>query len=157
LLETEQLADQLAGLAWLRTLPYVDTQRIAVSGWSFGGIETIPGAAANPGYRAAIDCAGGALSWNGSPTLRAHMVAAVQPITIPVFLMQAENDASTEPTKTLGAESQRLGKPYQATIYPTWRTTTPHGATVAEGHLLCGEGEAIWGADALAFLGAYLK
>jgi dienelactone hydrolase len=156
LLETVELDDQLAGLAYLKTLPDVDTTRIAVSGASYGGIETILGAAANPGYRAAIDCAGGALSWNAAPDQRGAIIAMVQKITIPVFLRQAENDASPGPTEALGAEFARLGKPYRAVIYPAWHTTPAYGGTVAEGHLICGEGEAVWGADALAFLRANL-
>ncbi len=33
--------DQMYGVAYLRTLPYVDTDRIAVHGWSFGGYMTL--------------------------------------------------------------------------------------------------------------------
>ena len=35
--ETNQLEDQLAGLAFLETLPYVDTTKLAVAGCPFGG------------------------------------------------------------------------------------------------------------------------
>ncbi|GAC1403337.1 MAG: S9 family peptidase [Candidatus Velthaea sp.] len=34
------LAGQLAGVEYLKTLPYVDAQRIGIWGWSFGGYET---------------------------------------------------------------------------------------------------------------------
>ncbi len=33
--------DQMYGIAYLRTLPYVDSERIAVHGWSFGGYMTL--------------------------------------------------------------------------------------------------------------------
>lgn len=36
-LATYALKDQLFGVAYLKSLPYVDTKRIAVNGWSFGG------------------------------------------------------------------------------------------------------------------------
>src|SRR5438128_7256493 len=39
LLETDHLNDQLAALAWLRTQSFVRSDRIAVAGNSFGGIE----------------------------------------------------------------------------------------------------------------------
>ena len=35
------MADQMVGIDWLRTLPYVDTDRIGVHGWSYGGFMTI--------------------------------------------------------------------------------------------------------------------
>lgn len=37
--ETE-IKDQLAGVEYLKTLPYADTDRLAVHGWSFGGFMT---------------------------------------------------------------------------------------------------------------------
>ena len=36
-----ELADQLAGVAWLKRQPYVDASRIGVWGWSFGGYMTL--------------------------------------------------------------------------------------------------------------------
>ncbi|MGD8414154.1 MAG: S9 family peptidase [Candidatus Latescibacterota bacterium] len=36
-----ELEDQLAGVAYLRTLPYVDPDRIGIWGWSYGGYMTL--------------------------------------------------------------------------------------------------------------------
>ena len=36
-----EMADQMVGINWLRTLPYVDADRIGVHGWSYGGFMTI--------------------------------------------------------------------------------------------------------------------
>lgn len=36
-----EIADQMEGVAFLRTQPYVDTTRLGVHGWSFGGFMTI--------------------------------------------------------------------------------------------------------------------
>ncbi len=36
-----QLADQMIGIDFLRSLPFVDTNRIGVHGWSFGGYMTV--------------------------------------------------------------------------------------------------------------------
>ncbi len=36
-----ETADQMAGIDYLKSLPYVDTQRIGVHGWSFGGFMTL--------------------------------------------------------------------------------------------------------------------
>ena len=35
------MEDQLAGVAFLRTLPYVDSARLGVMGWSYGGLMTL--------------------------------------------------------------------------------------------------------------------
>ncbi|KAA9332451.1 S9 family peptidase [Hymenobacter busanensis] len=39
-LGTQEMADQLKGVEYLKSLPYVDAQRIGVHGWSFGGFMT---------------------------------------------------------------------------------------------------------------------
>ena len=36
-----EMADQMVGINWLRSLPYVDASRIGVHGWSYGGFMTI--------------------------------------------------------------------------------------------------------------------
>ena len=37
----EEMKDQMVGINWLRSLPYVDADRIGVHGWSYGGFMTI--------------------------------------------------------------------------------------------------------------------
>ena len=34
------MKDQLTGVEYLKTLPYIDADRIAVHGWSYGGFMT---------------------------------------------------------------------------------------------------------------------
>jgi len=73
-------------------------------------------------------------------------------ITVPTFVFQAENGGSIGPTTTLGAELERLGKPYQARIYP------PYGTSIDEGHGgFCEHGLDVWGEDVLAFVNAALQ
>ncbi len=40
-LGVNEMEDQMTGIEYLKTLPYVDTDRIGVHGWSFGGFMTI--------------------------------------------------------------------------------------------------------------------
>ena len=36
----EEMKDQMQGVAFLKTLPYVDSSRLGVHGWSYGGFMT---------------------------------------------------------------------------------------------------------------------
>src|SRR5713101_6140508 len=88
LLETDHLDDQLAALAWLRKQSFVQPNRIAVAGNSFGGIETVLGAE-RVTYCAAIDASGGAESWALAPEWQARMIGAVRNSLAPIFFLQA--------------------------------------------------------------------
>jgi dipeptidyl aminopeptidase/acylaminoacyl peptidase len=143
--ETDQLDDQLAGLAWLRAAAFVAHGRIAVAGNSFGGIQTVLGVE-RADYCAGIDMAGGAQSWKLSPPLQAVMTRAVRNARAPIFFFQAENDYDVAPTRVLSAAMKQAGKPYQATIYP------PSGRTPGEGHGLPLRGIVVWFEDAMRFL-----
>lgn len=48
-LGTEELKDQLVGVDYLKSLPYVDVDRLAIHGWSFGGFMTVSMMLRNPG------------------------------------------------------------------------------------------------------------
>jgi dipeptidyl-peptidase-4 len=47
-----EVADQIAGAKWLATQPYVDPQKIALYGWSYGGYMTLKLLEAAPGLYA---------------------------------------------------------------------------------------------------------
>lgn len=56
-----ELADQLQGVEFLKSLPYVDATRLGVHGWSFGGFMTLNMTLNNPDmFKAAV--AGGAVT-----------------------------------------------------------------------------------------------
>ena len=151
LLETDQLGDALAGLAFLRALPEADGRRIAVVGHSFGGSLTFLVAERDSSLRAIIDFAGAAKSWARSVPLRTRLLSAVGRITAPVFIIHAANDYSIAPGKALGAELARLGKPHTVKIYP------PFGRTPADGHHFVELGVRTWGHDVFAFLDRYMR
>jgi carboxymethylenebutenolidase len=69
-----QLDDQLAGLAYLKSQPYVDANRLAVVGCSYGGIETLFAAERGAGFKAAVAESPGAESWEGNPALQARLL-----------------------------------------------------------------------------------
>jgi len=150
LIESEQLQDHLAAYEWLKKQPFIDTKRIATAGNSFGGIVTVLAAERVP-YCAAIDAAGGAESWYLAPALRTRMKDAVRAAKAPILFFQAENDYTTAPTRTLSAQMQAVGKPFERRIYRTF------GQTAAEGHAFAWRGSEIWGADVLRFLSQHCR
>jgi carboxymethylenebutenolidase len=144
-LENDHLNDQLAALAGLRKQGFVKTNRIAVAGNSFGGIETVLGAERG-NYCAAIDSAGGAQSWAQAPELQSLMTHAVRNANAPIFFFQAANDYDLSPSKTLSAEMKDASKTYELKIYP------PYGNSPQEGHTFGYFGSAIWANDVFRFL-----
>src|ERR1700681_3390472 len=98
LLETDHLDDQLAALAWLRKQSFVQPNRIAVAGNSFGGIETVLGVERG-GYCVGIDSAGGGQRWAQAPALQSLMTRAVRNAKAPIFFFQAANDFDLSPSK----------------------------------------------------------
>jgi carboxymethylenebutenolidase len=147
LMEGSQLDDQLAGLAYLKTLPYVDANRLAVAGCSYGGIQAILAAEKGAGYKAAIAISPSSESWDSNALLQQTLTKAVSSITIPVFLIHPEKDTSVEPGYTLAQEFLRLNKSYSLKIYP------PFGADDEQG-LCFGDGNGFhWlSSDVLSFL-----
>jgi carboxymethylenebutenolidase len=145
------LRDQIAALNYLKSLPYVDNGRIAVVGCSFGGIQTILAAGEELGLRAAVDFAGAAQVWSGSLEMRERMLAAARRATVPVLLIQAENDYDLAPTRALDETLKQAGKPHKVAIFP------PFGNTHQDGHSLCVRGGAIWAPTVFSFLEDAMK
>ena len=152
LLESGQLRDQLAGLAYVKQLPFVDATRIAVAGCSFGGIETLLGAESGAGYKAAVSLSPGAQSWADNPFLQERLVKAVQRSDVPTLLLQPAKDASLEPSRVLGKAAALAGKPLTAKVYPAT------GPREAQTHCFGGgKGKDVWAEDAKAFLAQHLR
>jgi len=147
-LETDQLNDQMAALAWLQKQSYVQPRRIAVAGNSFGGIETVLGAERG-GYCAAVDGSGGAESWADAPQLQVLMTRAVVNAKAPIFFFQGENDYDTAPSVTLAAAMKDAGKVFEIKIYP------PFGKSPQEGHSFAYAGSSVWFDDVFRFLDKY--
>ena len=146
LLETDELSDALAGVAFLRALPDVDPRRVAVAGHSFGGSLTLLLAERDSALRAVVDFAGAAASWESSPPLRTRLLTAVGRTVAPVFFLHAANDYSVAPGEVLAADMARRGKPHRLEIYP------PFGRTAQDGHRFVHLAVPVWEPDLFAFL-----
>jgi carboxymethylenebutenolidase len=143
--------DVVAAMNWLKTQPEVDASRIVVSGCSFGGIQTLLTAEKGLGARAFIAFAPAAQSW-GNGAVDQMLADAVKHAKAPVFILQARNDYSIQPTEVLGRIAKARGG--QAKIYPAF------GKGAQEGHwgfATTSAGIALWGDDVLQFIEAALR
>lgn len=55
--------DQMAGINYLKSLPFVDQTRIGLDGWSYGGFMTLTLLLKNPGVFKAATCGGPVIDW----------------------------------------------------------------------------------------------
>jgi len=147
--------DVLAAVDWLKSQPFVDPRRIAMSGGSYGGIQTLLTAEKDPGIRAYVAFTPGTQSW-GNELLRRRLIAAVQNEKEPMFVIQARGDYTLAPLETLAPVLGTKGNPnkWKVKLYPKF------GCTDHDAHALfggsCG-GIVIWDQDVLAFLDQWVK
>ena len=132
----------------------IDRRRVAIMGWSFGGIVSTMAASRRTDFVAVIVQAPGALTWDHSPELRAALPKAAKRIESPIQCMVAENDATTESARAICKHAH--GTPAELKVYPPFTPTTLR-ANSAPGHALFGfEGVKIWAPDVLAFLARHM-
>lgn len=146
-LQEEEVDDVVAALTFLKSQPFVDAGRIAISGCSFGGIQTLLAGERDLGVKALLPFAPGAMSWDRSPLVGSRLSRAVDRAQAPIFLLQAENDFSLLPSRTLSKEASKKHKDFQSKIYPAFGTTNH------DGHWgFCSTATDVWGNDVLEFL-----
>jgi dienelactone hydrolase len=144
--------DVEAAVAWVKERRWADTQHLAMTGISFGGIQTILTAEKGLGIRVFLPFAPAAQSWN--PVLADRLTQAVRHARVPIFIIQAQNDYSLEPSRVLGKELSKNYAPNLAKVYGAF------GRTTQDGHFAFGsrrDGIAVWAPDVDAFLNATMK
>ena len=128
--------DVAAGADYLKTLSYVDPDRIGVWGLSFGGFMTLQAVTTTPNlFRCAIDVAGvgdwathGAWSIGrlGTPVSNPEGYYSSAPVKHldqlqrPLLILQGTNDTNVPMIQTLTVIDtlEKLGKPFELGIYP---------------------------------------
>ena len=144
--------DVLAAIPILRTYSWVDTARIAIMGWSFGGSVSVFAASKEPRFFAVIDQAGGALTWPVSPALRKALPEAATHIHSPLLCMGAENDAATDNVRDVCSAAKSHGASATVIMYEPFFPAQPARGS-APGHaIFSAEGVSHWSKDVLAFL-----
>ena len=142
--------DVIAAIKWIKEQPYTDTRHIAMTGISYGAIQTLLTAEKDPGISVYIPFTPGAESWN-SPPLQKRLMEAVKNERAPMFLLQARGDYNLGPSEVLGPILQHKGnqQKWKNKIYPQFGCTNQQ----AHGRFAQGcDGIAIWEQDVLKFL-----
>jgi dipeptidyl-peptidase-4 len=132
-----EVADQKAGVDFLRTLPFVDGDRIGVHGWSNGGYMTLMLLSRAPGHYACgaagapvtdwglydthyteryMDQPGGNADGYRDSTVFAHLDGLRAPLLL-VHGMADDNVLFSNSTKLMAA-LQAAGKPFELMTYP---------------------------------------
>ena len=151
-LQQAEVDDVIAAVTYLKSLPFVDPARIAISGCSYGGIQTLLAGERDLGVKALVPFAPGAMSWEKNQVLQDRLVRAVDLAKAPVFLIQAKNDYNLAPSYVLSKEANKKHKEFQSKVYPAF------GGSHHDGHWgFCSSATEVWGADVLAFLDAQMK
>jgi dienelactone hydrolase len=151
-----EAGDVLAGVEYAKANLPIDKKRIALMGYSFGGIVTTLAASRSSDFVAVVNQAPGALNWNRSADLREALLAAARKIKVPMICMGAKNDATTENVTRICGEAKSHGDSTEAMIYPPF--SSPEIQTQdAPGHALFSRyGVDLWKKDVLAFLAKHL-
>ena len=145
--------DVIAAVAWLKQQPYVDREKLIMSGVSYGGIQTVLSAEQGLGMRGFVAFAPAAMSY-ANVQLRERLKAAVRNAQSPLFVLQAKNDYSTGPTEMLDPILKLNGEPSRSKLYGEFGSTHQHG----HGAFACWSlGIMTWGNDVLEFIDAATK
>jgi len=151
-LQEAEVEDVVAALNYLKSQAFVDPGRIAISGCSYGGIQTLLTGERDLGVKALVPFAPGAMSWEQSPPLQDRLKEAVSHAKAPIFLLQAENDFSLAPSRELSKEAKKKNVDFRNRTYPAV------GSSHEDGHWkFCAIATDVWGKDVLAFLEAHMK
>ncbi len=151
-LQNQEVDDVVAALTFLKAQSFVDPGRIAISGCSYGGIQTLLAGERDLSVKALLPFSPGAMSWASSPVISSRLSLAVDRATAPIFLFQADNDYSLSPSHVLSKEALKKHTNFRSKIYPAF------GKTQQDGHWgFCSLGTDVWGNDALAFLEEQMK
>ena len=148
--------DVLAAIDYLGTVRFADTSRMGIMGWSCGGIITMLAVSRSTAFLAAIDQAGGALSWDGNVHLRNVLIAAATKATTPTLFMVAKNDRTTSSITTPAEIFRNCGIPHRMVIYEPF-TPTQDPRAASPGHaIFSAQGVELWERDVVQFLRLYL-
>jgi dipeptidyl-peptidase 4 len=136
-----EVNDQMEGVKWLKAQPFVDSDRIGIQGWSYGGYMALMTILQAPAKTFAAAVAGAAVTdWSlydtfyterymGTPQNNAGGFEAssvfpyLKDLSTPLLLVHgmADDNVTFDNATRLMARLQELGKPFELMTYPGQR------------------------------------
>ena len=132
-----EVADQLKGAEYLKTLPFVEPTKIATYGWSYGGYMSLKMLEKTPGVYAAAVAGAPVTNWElydshyterymGDPRIDGGAYAAsaaiadASKIRDPLLLIHgmADDNVFLDNSTAFAAEMQRTATPFEMMFYP---------------------------------------
>ncbi len=132
-----EVRDQKAGAEFLKALPFVDPDKIAIDGWSYGGYMTLKMLEADPGYYAAGISGAPVSKWElydthyterymGTPQAdaaayaKSDAIADAPKIADPMLLIHgmADDNVVFENATAVIAAMQEANVPFEMMLYP---------------------------------------
>ena len=132
-----EVADQVTGVEFLRSLPYIDPKRVGVFGWSYGGYMALMCLTRAPDYFSAGVAGAPVTDWRlydthyterymGTPANNAigytdsSVLAHLDQLRSPLLLMHgmADDNVLFTNSTVLMSALQKLGKPFDVMVYP---------------------------------------
>jgi dipeptidyl-peptidase-4 len=141
-----EVQDQKTGAAYLKTLPFVDPDKIAIYGWSYGGYMTLKQLEADPGFYAAGIAGAPVTKWElydtfyterymGTPQndaaayAKSDAIADADRIKDPLLIIHGMSDDNVffENSSELISKLQHDDVPFEMMLYPgeTHRSGSP--------------------------------
>jgi len=141
-----EVQDQKAGAEYLKSLPFVDPNKIAIYGWSYGGYMTLKMLEADQGLYAAGIAGAPVTKWelydtfyterymgtpqhDGAAYAKSDAIADADAISDPLLIIHGMSDDNVffENSSELIAKLQHDDRPFEMMLYPgeTHRSGTP--------------------------------
>lgn len=127
--------DQMAGVNYLQSLPYVDKNRMGIDGWSFGGFMTLTMVTEHPEVFASATCGGPVVNWewyeimygerymdtpqeNPEGYEHANIINKIHKLKCPLLIMHGQQDNTVVQQHSLELLHQSVLDDVQINYFP---------------------------------------
>ena len=144
-------SDVLAACDWLKSQSYIDSKRVAVSGWSLGACVSLAAAEKSGAFCAVALFSPRTMDWNKSPALQERLLNATKKLSIPVFVVLASDEPASDSTDAIKKEIENTKTTHRIETYQH------AGYRSQEKTCLAVNGIDTWGYDVLRFVQVAMK